>query len=73
MVFQWKDGLAVISLPTSDPLGSMELLKHVEGDVFRWVRSDEQPGHEVTFTRNESGLVTGYRYHSNPAARMKTE
>jgi CubicO group peptidase (beta-lactamase class C family) len=73
MVFQWKDGLAVISLPTSDPLGSMELLKHVEGDVFRWVRSDEQPGHEVTFTRNDSGLVTGYRYHSNPAARMKTE
>jgi CubicO group peptidase (beta-lactamase class C family) len=71
MVFQWKDALAVISLPTMDPLGDMQLLKHHEGDVFHAVRSDEQPGHEVSFLRDESGQVSHLVYHSNPVPKMK--
>lgn len=71
MVFKWKDGLAVISLPTMDPLGDLQQLRHVEGDVFRTVRSDEQPGHEVAFIRDESGQVSHLTYHSNPVPRMQ--
>ena len=71
MVFKWKNGLAVISLPTMDPLGDMQLLKHHEGDVFHAVRSDEQPGHEVTFLRNQDGQVSHLVYHSNPIPRIE--
>lgn len=70
MVFKWKDGLAIISLPTMDPLGDLQLLRWVEGDVFRTVRSDDQPGHEVAFMRDESGQVSHLVYHSNPVPKM---
>jgi CubicO group peptidase (beta-lactamase class C family) len=70
MIFKWKDGLAIISLPTKDPLGNLERLQHVEGDRFHTIRSDEQPGHEVFFTRNDEGRVTHFTYHSNPQPKM---
>lgn len=70
MIFKWKDGLAIISLPTMDPLGDMELLQHVEGDRFNWIRSDGQPGHEIAFIRDESGQVSHLTYHSNRKPRM---
>ena len=70
MIFKWKDGLAIISLPTMDPLGDMELLQHVEGDRFHWIRSDGQPGHEIAFIRDESGQVSHLTYHSNRIPRM---
>jgi hypothetical protein len=71
MVFKWKDGLAIISLPTMDPLGDMELLQHVESDSFHWIRSDGQPGHEIAFIRNESGQVSHLTYHSNSIPKME--
>lgn len=64
MVFRWKDGLAMVSLPTMDPLENMVLLKHIEGDRFHTVRKDEQAGHEVVFRRDESGQVTHIIHHS---------
>jgi len=70
LVFRWKDGLAIISLPTMDPVGDMELLKHVEGDRFRIIRSDEQPGHEIFFTRGSDGQVSHLNYHSNHQPKM---
>jgi len=64
MVFLWKDGLAMVTLPTMDPIGEMVQLKHVAGDRFHTVRDDEQAGHEVLFKRDESGQVTHLVYHS---------
>jgi CubicO group peptidase (beta-lactamase class C family) len=71
MIFEWKGGLAAISLPTTDPAGSIERLQHVEGDRFRWIRSDEQPGHDVIFIRDEEGNVTQLSYHSTFQPKMK--
>ena len=64
MVIRWKEGLAVLSLPTMDPIENMVQLKHIDGDRFHTIRSDDEPGHEVAFRRDESGEVTHVIYHS---------
>jgi CubicO group peptidase (beta-lactamase class C family) len=63
LVVRWKDGLAIVGMPTSNPLKDLVRLKHVEGDRFQTVRSDGQAGHEVVFTRDDSGQVTHIAYH----------
>jgi CubicO group peptidase (beta-lactamase class C family) len=63
LVFQWQDGLAMVSLPSMDPLGEMVKLKHSEGDRFRTVRSDGETGHEVRFRRDAKGKVSHLEYH----------
>jgi len=70
LVFRWKDGLAIVSLPTMEPLDDLVRLQHVEGDRFRTIRSDEQLGHEVIFTRDETGQVSHLTSHSNPQPKM---
>jgi len=70
LVFRWKDGLAMVSLPTMTPVKSMTRLKHIEGDRFRTIRSDDTPGHEVVFRRDASGKVTHLDYHSVTSPRM---
>ena len=64
MVFRWKDGLAMVTLPTMDPFKGIVRLKHIEGDRFHTIRSDEEAGREVVFSRDESGRVTHMIYHS---------
>ena len=73
LIFRWKDGLAIVSLPTMEPLDNMVLLQHVAGDRFHTIRSDEQAGHEIIFTRDEAGQVTPLTYHSNPQPKMQGE
>jgi len=69
-VFRWKDGLAIVSLPTMDPVGDMVLLKHLEGDRFQTIRSDEQPGYELLFQRDDSGRVAYLSYHAIKLPKM---
>lgn len=63
LVFRWADGLAMVGLPTMDPLKDMVKLRHVEGDRFRTVRSDGEAGHEVRFRRDAEGRVSHLEYH----------
>lgn len=71
MVIRWKDGLALVNLPTMNPLDSMAILKHVEGDRFHTVRDDDgQPGHEVRFIRGDDGKVTQLNAHSMDLPRL---
>jgi len=52
-------------LITSVPLfRDLQQLRRVEGHRFKTIRSDEEPGHEVVFLRDESGQVSHVRYHS---------
>jgi len=64
MVIRWQDGLAMLNLPSMDPLGGLVRLRHIEGDRFHTVRSDDQDGHEVSFRRNAAGVVTHIVYHA---------
>lgn len=70
LVFRWEDGLAMVTLPTTDPLGGMVKLRHIEGDYFRTMRGDKKDGHDVVFRRDESGQVTHVAYHSIDLPKM---
>lgn len=72
MDWDWKvaRGLAIVSLPTMEPVKNMVLLKHVEGDRFRTIRSDDEPGHELLFRRDDSGKITHLDFHSISLPRM---
>lgn len=69
VVLPWKGGLAVLSLPTDDPMASLTELKHVEGGVFRRIRDDDTLGEEIVFESDQAGSVTRMWRHSNPMAR----
>lgn len=61
VILPWGRDLAGLQLPTNDPAGDLQLLRHVQGDRFRAVRADGSLGQDVTFVRDTTGRVTGYR------------
>jgi CubicO group peptidase (beta-lactamase class C family) len=72
-VIPWKGSLAALGLPTGDPLGDLEELRHVDGNRFRRVRGDGEPGEEVVFEEDADGRVTALVQHSSRWARMDLE
>lgn len=70
-VFPWYGKLAAVSFPSDNPAEGMSLLKHVSGDTFRRVRSDDTLGEEVVFEKDASGKVIRYRTHSNLYRKVK--
>jgi CubicO group peptidase (beta-lactamase class C family) len=70
LVFRWKDGLAVVALPSMDPVNDMVMLERIEGDRFHTVRSDGQPGHEMVFQRDDNGRISHLAFHSITLPRM---
>jgi hypothetical protein len=54
-----------------DPLKDMVKLRHVEGDRFRTVRSDDTAGHEVSFRRDSEGRVSHLEYHGVSWPRLE--
>ena len=56
-VVRWKGGLALLSLPTDDPVERLTRLEHVEGHTFRRIRDDDEPGEPITFETDASGEV----------------
>lgn len=71
-VLTWYGNLAILDLPSSNPLEDMTLLQHVNGDTFRRVRRDEGLGEEVVFERDEkTGKVIRMWSHSNYLPKVK--
>jgi CubicO group peptidase (beta-lactamase class C family) len=68
---RWKGGLALLSLPTENPLRALTELRHEEGDVFVRVRSDGEDGEAITFERDEEGSVVGFRRHGQFSPRIR--
>lgn len=66
----WQGGLAMLGLPANQPSRALNKLKHMAGDTFRRIRSDEELGEEIVFERDASGRVTGYRQHGNLSPRV---
>jgi CubicO group peptidase (beta-lactamase class C family) len=73
-VVRWKDGLAAVWL-SSEAVDLDEWiapLQHVEGHVFRRVRTDDESlGEEWVFEADDDGQVASVTVHSNPAIRVR--
>ena len=73
-IVRWKDGLAAVWLSSRaiDPDDWIAPLKHVDGHVFRRVRTDDDSlGEEWVFEVDEDGQVVSVTAHSNPSIRVK--
>ncbi len=70
-VLPWKDGLAMLYLPTDNPLDSLEPLKPTGENRFRRVRRDDgELAEEILFTL-ENGEVSGFTRHNNRFPRLR--
>lgn len=71
-VLSWYGNLAILDLPSTNPLEDMTLLQHISGDVFRRIRRDDALGDEVRFDRDEkTGKITRMWEHSNYSVKVK--
>lgn len=69
-VVRWKGGLALLDLPTSDPVKALTKLRHIEGDTFRRVRSDDELAERIIFETDGAGRVTAFRRFENRSPRV---
>jgi CubicO group peptidase (beta-lactamase class C family) len=64
-VFQWNDSLAMLWVPTEDPLNSLTMLTRIEGNVFRQVRNDGSLGKHYIFGTDADGDIVSMRFNNN--------
>ena len=70
-ILPWGRELALIPLPSRDPAGEMLLLAHTKDDIFQLIRPDGSHGEEVSFLRDGTGKVTGYKHAAHVSPRMR--
>jgi CubicO group peptidase (beta-lactamase class C family) len=70
-IIPWYGSLAIIELPSENPLEDMTLLRHEKDDTFRRIRRDENLAEEITFERDKNGRVTRMWQHSNYSEKLK--
>ena len=70
-VLPWDDGLAMLDLPTDDPMKNLMKLKKTGEHTFRRLRTDETPGEEVVFEMDADGNVERFKRHGNFYLRLK--
>lgn len=64
-VVRWEDGLAMLGLPTTDPVRALTKLRPAGEHTFRRVRRDEALGEEVVFEMGADGRAARIRWWSN--------
>lgn len=64
-VLEWEGSLAVMWVPTPDPLGSLEVLERVDGNTFRRVKGDGELGKHYVFGPDAEGDIVGMRFNNN--------
>lgn len=70
-VFSWFGKLAMVGFPSGSPGNRMTLLKHIEGDTFRRIRSDDSLGEEISFERGHNGEVIKLWRNSNFSNKLE--
>lgn len=70
-VFLREDGLAMLSLPNTDPVPAISKLEKVGEYSFRRVRKDESLGEPVIFEMGPGDKALRYIVHSNPHDRRR--
>jgi CubicO group peptidase (beta-lactamase class C family) len=71
IVRPWEDGLAMIAVPTMQPLKEMVKLKQAGEHRFRRMRKDESLAEEFLFEIGPDGRPARYVHHSNPSRRLR--
>ena len=71
LVTPWYGELAMLNFPSVNPDEDMTMLRHVEGTIFKRVRSDKTLGEEIVFDIDASGKVVRMRRHSNYSMKIK--
>jgi CubicO group peptidase (beta-lactamase class C family) len=69
-VVKWEDGLALLALPTMEPVKNLVKLKKSGEHRFRRVRKDENLGDEIVFEMGADGKPSRFRMHSNYYPRV---
>jgi len=64
-VLEWDGSLAVMWVPTPDPVGSLVRMQRVEGEVFRQVKGDGELGKHYVFRADSAGDIVGMRFNNN--------
>lgn len=65
VVLVWQGKLAVVGLPTDDPLASLTELQQVDGNVFRRIRDNNDLGEAFVFEEDADGRMrmwVNYQY-----------
>ena len=70
-VLPWEEGLALLDLPTMDPVKNLEKFKKVGENTFRLIRKDETLGEEVVFEMGADGKAARFTRHSNFSVRIR--
>jgi CubicO group peptidase (beta-lactamase class C family) len=69
-VLEWEGSLAVMWIPTGDPVGSLVKLQRVEGNVFREVKGDGTLGKHYAFKAAPDGNIVRMKFNNNLLERM---
>jgi len=64
-VLQWNDSLAMMWVPTEDPLNSITMLTRIEGNIFRQVRYDGRLGKHYIFGTDSGGNIVSMKFNNN--------
>ena len=70
-VVPWGGGLAMVSLPTENPLEALSKLERVDEHTFRRIRDDDEPGEIVAFEMGPDGQAVRLTRHSNAMERVR--
>lgn len=62
-VQSWGENIALVSLPANEPY--ISLYKHIEGDVFKKILSNDDLGQELEILRDDENNVIAYKTHQN--------
>ncbi len=71
VILPWEDGLAMLELPTMNPVKGLEKLKAAGEHRFRRVRKDGELGEEIVFVMGPDGKPTRYTQHNNFLRRIR--
>jgi CubicO group peptidase (beta-lactamase class C family) len=70
-VVRWKGGLALLWLPSRNPVRSLARLEHVDGHTFRRIRGDGEHGEPVRFEVDAGGRATALIIFENRYPRVE--
>jgi hypothetical protein len=71
VILPWEDGLAMLELPTMNPVKNLERLKKTGENRYRRLRKDGTLGEEIVFVMGADGKPTRYTQHNNFLRRVK--